>query len=79
MFKGKTGAWLLSEWVVGHGPVGGGWDVVNLKFVGVFKIILILTKGIPINYENLRGICEIFPNSYASQYIPPVTESVAKL
>ena len=28
---------------------------------GLSKIILILTKGILVNYANLRAICEIFP------------------
>ena len=48
--------------------VGGWWcgnrdvaDINTFLSVGVSKIILILTRGIHVNYANLRGICEIFP------------------
>jgi hypothetical protein len=44
-----------------------GWRPVKFEsktfFLGVrvSKIILIVTRGISVNYANLRGICEIFP------------------
>jgi hypothetical protein len=38
-----------------------GWWVDFFLSVGVLKIILILTRGITINYAKFRGICEIFP------------------
>jgi hypothetical protein len=46
-------------------PVDGEKKILS---VGVFKIILILTRGIPVNYANLRGICEIFPKTYHNEH-----------